>query len=100
MFLTFLINISLTGKNCLGKHTSIFCNIIQAKGKSFEIHPPEGSSVALYLMYDKFIIEEHVETLVYDTASFLAQAGGNLGLFLGFSCLSVLLGCIQYIRKF
>jgi hypothetical protein len=29
----------------------------------------------------------------------LAQAGGNLGLCLGFSCLSVLLASINFIKK-
>ena len=50
------------------------------------------TGVAFLLKYESLVIEEHEETLVYNTANFLAQTGGNLGLFLGFSCLSLLLG--------
>ena len=43
--------------------------------------------VSLY--YSTLLIEQQVETLIYDVGGFLAAAGGNLGLCLGFSCLSV-----------
>lgn len=55
--------------------------------------------VLFSLGYDKLSIEEHVETLVYDTGNFLAQAGGNLGLFVGFSCLSLLLAIINLVKN-
>ena len=44
----------------------------------------------LYYFYDTLQIEEKVETLIFDLGGLLAAAGGNLGLCLGFSCLSVL----------
>ena len=44
-------------------------------------------------------VEEKVETLVYDIGSFLAAAGGNLSLMLGFSCLSVLLNIIILLES-
>jgi hypothetical protein len=47
--------------------------------------------------FSSLIVEERVETLVYDVGSFLAAAGGNLGLFLGFSCLSVCLSLIKFL---
>ena len=40
------------------------------------------------------------ETLLYDAGGFLAAAGGNLGLLLGFSCLSVLFASVEWIKKF
>ena len=55
--------------------------------------------VMLKLKYETLAVEEQVETLVYDAANFLAQAGGNLGLFLGFSCLSVLICLINLFEK-
>ena len=55
--------------------------------------------VLLTIRFKKLFVEEHVETLIYDTGNFLAQAGGNLGLFLGFSCLSMLLAIVNFIRK-
>jgi hypothetical protein len=44
------------------------------------------------------LVEEQVETLIYDAGGFLAAAGGNLGLFVGFSCLSVIFSILDWIR--
>jgi hypothetical protein len=44
-------------------------------------------------------VEEKTETLVYDLGTFLAALGGNLGLALGFSCLSILLGIVSYLTQ-
>ena len=49
--------------------------------------------------YKDFVIEEQIETLVYDAGNFLAAVGGNLGLFLGFSCLTMLLGIVKFVKK-
>jgi hypothetical protein len=48
--------------------------------------------------YDSLAVEERFETLVYDTGSLLASAGGNLGLMLGFSCLSVLMAALDCLH--
>jgi Amiloride-sensitive sodium channel len=53
----------------------------------------------LYLEYETFDREKHVETLICDTTTFLTQVGGNLGLFLGISCLSVILTIIDFFRN-
>jgi len=45
-------------------------------------------------------VEERFETLVHDTGSLLASAGGNLGLMLGFSCLSVLTAALDCLRDY
>jgi hypothetical protein len=45
-------------------------------------------------------VEEKMETLVYDEANFLTATGGNLGLFLGFSCFSLLAGILETLRHF
>jgi hypothetical protein len=50
----------------------------------------------IFFYYNTFIIEQHIETLIYDVGGFLSAAGGNLGLCLGFSCLSVLLTFSQW----
>ena len=52
----------------------------------------------LYFYYSTFQVEQHVETLIYDVGGFLAAAGGNLGLCLGFSCLSVMFAFTQWTR--
>jgi hypothetical protein len=49
----------------------------------------------LDLLFSSLNVEEKVESLVYDIASFMATAGGNLSLLLGFSCLSVLIGVVS-----
>ena len=58
-----------------------------------------GKGVLLTIYLANFVVEERIETLIYDTGNFLAQAGGNLGLFLGFSCLSLLFAIIKLFKK-
>jgi hypothetical protein len=50
--------------------------------------------------YNTFNVEEHVESLAYDASSLLVSVGGNLGLFLGFSCLSVLFALINICQNY
>ena len=47
-----------------------------------------------------FTVEEKIESSEYDLANLLVSAGGNLGLFLGFSCLSVLFFVIDFLPSF
>jgi hypothetical protein len=44
----------------------------------------------LFYYFKTYLIEKRLEVLVYDLGGFLAAAGGNLGLCLGFSFLSIL----------
>ena len=57
------------------------------------------TGVLLSLKYENLATEEQVETLIYDASNFLAQVGGSLGLFLGFSCLSLFIGVINFFEK-
>jgi hypothetical protein len=59
-----------------------------------------GTNVHIVLAYATLSVEEQTETLVFDIGSLLAAAGGNLGLFLGFSCLSLLFSCLDYLASF
>ena len=45
------------------------------------------------------VAEESEEMLIYDFGNFVAAAGGNLGLFLGFSCLSAFLSFHNFIKE-
>ena len=58
----------------------------------------DGQTFQLLFFYDYLDVEERVETLVYDIGNFLAAVGGNLGLAVGFSCLSVLLIAVEFIQ--
>jgi hypothetical protein len=49
--------------------------------------------------YETFNKKKHSKNLIYDTGNFLTQVGGNLGLFLGFSCFSVILAIIECLNK-
>ena len=54
----------------------------------------------MYVYFPTFSVEEKIESLEYDLANLLVSAGGNLGLFMGLSCLSVLfyaIDCLQTI---
>jgi len=52
-----------------------------------------------FTFFNKLETEERTETLIYDAVNFLSAAGGNLGLFVGFSCLSVIFAIIDLICK-
>jgi len=43
--------------------------------------------------------EERIETLIYDAVGLISSVGGSLGLFLGFSCLSLVLVLIKCFIK-
>ena len=53
----------------------------------------------LFYFYDTLRVEEKIETLIFDLGGVLAAAGGNLGLCLGFSCLSILHSMICFISQ-
>ena len=65
---------------------------------------PENSTMSktfagLYVSYSSLLVEERVETIVYDLECLLTSLGGNLGLFLGFSCFSTLVSGLNFIYK-
>ena len=59
----------------------------------------EDKGAVFYMNYERFTIEKNVEILRYDLVDFLTQAGGNLGLFLGCSCFSVLISGVELFRS-
>ena len=63
----------------------------------FEFEPERFYLLSFY--WDQLDIEEHHEALTYDFSSFLAAAGGNLGLVLGYSCLNVFTYVIELIFR-
>ncbi len=67
---------------------------------SYETYPTDTSEAyfPIKYYYDTLNVEQRIESLDYDFGSFLVSAGGNLGLFLGFSCLSVLLALIKCLK--
>ena len=71
---------------------SFTLNTIHVNSILFEIplNFTEKHFYMLIVYFKTFTVEKRVETLVYDFGGFLAAAGGNLGLCLGLSCLSVL----------
>jgi hypothetical protein len=59
----------------------------------------DGIFFLLSIYYKTLMVEERVETLIFDVPGMLSAAGGNLGLLLGFSCLSLLFGIVQCFSK-
>ena len=57
------------------------------------------SQFALSVVPQSDMIEEQTEVLIYDLFSLLSSGGGNLGLFLGFSCLSIIFGTINWMEN-
>ena len=61
--------------------------------------PKSDDNFLLCLYYSSLMVEERIESFVYDFGNFLAAAGGNLSLSLGFSCLSALLAFVRYLKQ-
>ena len=57
----------------------------------------ESNYFQLRVYYNTLEVEERTETLLYDLSNFLSASGGNLGLLMGFSCLSALLEVIKFL---
>ena len=55
-------------------------------------------SFNLFFYYSSLVVEKRVETLVYDIGGFLAAAGGNMGLMLGLSFLTILIKALDWIK--
>lgn len=57
------------------------------------------STIFVSLKFKSFMVQEEIESYLYDTTSFMTAIGGNLGLFVGLSLLSLLLGVIKLARR-
>ena len=69
------------------------------KSRMLESESWIDSTFILSIVYSSLFVEERSEALVYDGVSFIAAAGGNLGLFLGFSFFSGVISIIKFIQK-
>ena len=58
----------------------------------------QRNNFPLYLCFETMDTEERTENLIYDLGNFLVAAGGNLGLFMGFSCFSLMLLLIGHLN--
>jgi len=56
-------------------------------------------STELHLFYNSMLAEQRSEAYIYDLGNLLTSLGGNLGLFLGFSCFSTLMFFIKHVFK-
>ena len=63
----------------------------------FKLDPKQFFYLSFF--WDELGIEEHHESLTYDFGTFLAAAGGNLGLALGYSCLSLFICFVEFVFK-
>jgi hypothetical protein len=56
-------------------------------------------SAGIAVSYSSLLVEERSETVIYDLECLLTSLGGNLGLFLGFSCFSTLVGGLKFVSN-
>lgn len=80
------------------------CSKITYMTRTNHFPEPEGKNkseheLKMYVYYDTLMVEKQREVLVYDVPGFLSAAGGTLGLYLGFSCLTVLFGLINMTMR-
>ncbi len=66
----------------------------------YNYYPNTNNSFTVLVYYDGLTVELGDEHLIYDISRFLSSLGGSLGLFLGFSCLGILMSAIQKLRNF
>jgi len=59
----------------------------------------EKEYFGINIQYTTLNVEERIENLEYDFGNLLVSAGGNFGLFLGFSCMSVLFELVNIIFR-
>ena len=71
-------------------HNTALIDLVNSSGELFY----------LSLGYSSLDVEARTETLVYDVGNFLAAAGGNLGLFFGFICLSCIWSFISITEQY
>ena len=77
--------------------TSYSVNVDYLTPKSWNGRDFEANMSLLMVSFNSLDVEEMVETLIYDFGSLMTSVGGNLGLFLGFSCFSSLIMLIDWI---
>ncbi len=54
--------------------------------------------MGVYMFYNSTIVQKSEETLLYDVPALLSAVGGSLGLFLGFSCITIFFYAIDNWR--
>ena len=59
----------------------------------------KNTTFLFFISFGSLLVEERSEALIYDGVTFIAAAGGNLGLFLGFSFFSVAISIVKMIQK-
>ena len=59
----------------------------------------KNKTFVFIISFGSLLVEERSEALIYDGVTFIAAAGGNLGLFLGFSFFSVAISIVKMIQK-
>ena len=67
--------------------------------KAVDLESTNKSFLYFSFGYETFNKKNHSKNLIYNTGNFLTQVGGNLGLFLGFSCFSVIVTIIECLNK-
>ncbi len=55
--------------------------------------------ILVSLRFESFMVKEEIENYLYDTTSLLTGIGGNSGLLIGMSLLSLLLGTIRLAKR-
>jgi hypothetical protein len=73
--------------------------LVHTHKNAFELFtgkPPEDQHY-LYFYFDSHETEILTESLFVDFSSLVAHIGGNLGLFIGFSCLSIFILIVEII---
>ena len=74
-----------------------YLNFLSKKVLSKELKVYGDGYFIIWVFYSSLYVEEKIETYVFDFDSAIVAVGGSLGLFLGWSCNSLILDFIEIL---
>ena len=87
----------LCGPLCSRTVYSSILNFYSENVLSKEIHTFGDGYFVVWAYYSSLYVTEKKETYIFDFDSALVAVGGSLGLFLGWSCYSMIVDLIEFI---
>ena len=87
----------LCGSVCSRKIYSSALNYLSERVLSKELKVYGEGYCIIWAFYSSLYVNEKIETYVFDFDTALVAVGGSLGLFLGWSCHSIIMGIIEFL---
>ena len=87
-------------RNIFGQSNTLLSNMTQVYRQGMKVTPPNDTNTyAVVLNFDTTDVVVAEEIKLITLPDFISSVGGNLGLFIGFACLPVLLKITEVVRN-